>query len=286
MGTDADVGTAHPRFRRGRELKTLRLGIARTSASSPGLKGSGRILLGLLAGSFCGGELRAQDLASIVGRITEAATGAPLPEALVSVSGTGRQIRSGENGWYFLTGVPAGVHEITVGLLGYAVVRDTVELAPGDALSADFQLPAEPIPVDELVISAEADPLRNLTHRRVISREELEGRHASTMNQLLQGLVPGVTQTVTSGEAGAAPQVRIRGVRSLRPNPPLFIIDGVRVTSARTGGPPGTGSILSFLDVITPRDVDRIEILHASEATTLYGTDAAGGAILIFTRRR
>jgi iron complex outermembrane receptor protein len=232
------------------------------------------------------GELRAQDPGSILGRITDVATGAPLPEALVSVSGTGRQILSGENGWYFLTGVPAGVHEITVGLLGYALVRDTVELVPGDALSADYQLTAEPIPVDELVISVEADPLRNLSQRRVILREELERRQATTMAQLLQGLVPELTQTFTSGEVGAAPQIRIRGVRSLRPNPPIFIVDGVRIVSAQTGGPPGTGSILAFLDVINPRDVDRIEILHASEATTFYGTDAAGGAILIFTRRR
>jgi len=249
------------------------------------LRYSGPVLLGLFAGGLTGVEVRGQEAGSILGRITDAATGAPLPEALISVLGAGRQIRAGENGWYFLTGVPAGVHELTVGLLGYSLVRDTVEVTPGGALSRDFSLSAEPIPVQELVISAEADPLRNLSQRRVIRRDELERRQASTMTQLLQGLVPGLTQTVTSGEVGAAPQVRIRGIRSLRGSPPLFIVDGVLIASARTGGPPGTGSILTFLDVINPRDVDRIEILHASEATTLYGTDAAGGAILIFTRR-
>lgn len=213
------------------------------------------------------------------------ATGSSLSQALVTVTGTGRHILSGEEGWFFLTGVPPGQHEITVGLLGYEVALDTVELAPGDALTLDFSLAAEPIPVDGLVVSADAEPLRNLGHRRVVRREELERRQASTMSQLLQGLVPGVTQTVTSGDAGAAAQIRIRGVRSLQEGPPLFFVDGVRVGSARMRAAPGTGAILAFLDNINPRDVDRIEILHAAEATTFFGTDAAGGAILIYTRR-
>jgi outer membrane cobalamin receptor len=84
---------------------------------------------------------------------------------------------------------------------------------------------------------------------------------------------------------GSASRIRIRGVRSLQESPPLFFVDGVRIGSARMGGPTGTGGVLTFLGNLNPRDLDRIEILHASEATTLFGTDAAGGAILIFTRR-
>ena len=75
-------------------------------------------------------------------------------------------------------------------------------------------------------------------------------------------------------------------MRSLRENAPLFFVDDVRVGSSDFRGPPGTGgSVLAFLDNISPTDIDRIEILHASEATLLYGTDAAGGVILIFTKR-
>ena len=55
--------------------------------------------------------------------------------------------------------------------------------------------------------------------------------------------------------------------------------------SARVTGPTGTEGVLTFLDNINPADIQRIEILYAAEATTLFGTDAAGGAILIYTKR-
>jgi hypothetical protein len=243
------------------------------------------VAIGFLVSGVCLPALDAQGSGAILGRISDQETGATISEALVSISGTNLRVLSGEHGWYVLSGIPAGMHEVTVGLLGYELIRDTIQVASGDALDMDFQLVSEPIPVDGLVVSAEAEPLRNLAHRRVVRREELERRQASTMSQLLQGLVPGVTQTVTSGDAGASARIRIRGVRSLRDSPPLFFVDGVRVASARTGGPPGTGAILTFLDNINPKDVERIEIVHAAEATMLFGTDGAGGAILIYTRR-
>jgi outer membrane receptor protein involved in Fe transport len=227
----------------------------------------------------------AQGTGTVVGRVTSGDEGANLPNALVSVTGTGISVLTGEAGWYFLVGVPEGRHEITVGLPGYFEVKDTIELRLDDALVLNFQLEPDPVPVDELVVSAEVQPSANLAHARVIGEEEIARRQASSVTQLLQGLVPGLTQTVTSGDVGAAAQIRLRGARSLEASPPLFFVDGVLVGSAHFGGPVGTGSILTFLDNINPRDIQRIEILHAADATTLFGTDAVGGAILIFTKR-
>jgi outer membrane receptor protein involved in Fe transport len=222
---------------------------------------------------------------SVVGRVTSADAGTNLPNAIVSITGTGISVLTGEAGWYFLVRVPTGRHEITVELPGYFEVTDTIELELDDALVLDFQLEPDPIPVEELVVSAEVQPSANLAQARVIGQEEIARRQANTVTQLLQGLVPGLTQTVTSGDVGAAAQIRLRGTRSLEASPPLFFVDGVLVASAHFGGPAGTGSILTFLDNINPRDIQRIEILHAAEATTLFGTDAVGGAILIFTKR-
>ncbi len=231
---------------------------------------------------LCG---RAQGTGTVVGRVTSGDEGANLPNALVSVTGTGISVLTGEAGWYFLVGVPEGRHEITVGLPGYFEVKDTIELRLDEALVLNFQLEPDPVPLDELVVSAEIQPSANLAHARVIGEEEIARRQASSVTQLLQGLVPGLTQTVTSGDVGAAAQIRLRGTRSLEASPPLFFVDGVLVASAHFGGPAGTGRTLAFLDNINPRDIQRIEILHAAEATTLFGTDAVGGAILIFTKR-
>ena len=246
---------------------------------------SGPLLLGIAALGFPSPSVLAQGTGNILGRISSETEGTTLTNALVSISGTGLHVLSGEEGWYFLTGVPEGRLEVTVALPGFAEARDTIELGPDETIALDFHLKPDPVPIDELVVTADVQPLGTLAHRRVIGKEEIARRQASTVTQLLQGLVPGMTQTVTSGDVGSAAQIRIRGVRSLKGSPPLFFVDGIRIGSSRFGGPTGTGGILTFLDNISPGDIERIEILHAAEATTLFGTGAAGGAILIYTKR-
>jgi hypothetical protein len=243
------------------------------------------ILAGLLGLGILPGCVLAQSTGNVLGRISSQEEGVTLPNALVSVSGIELEVLSGEEGWYFLTGIPVGQYEVTVHLDGFATASDSVELSPDETVVVDFQLEAEPVLVDGFVVTGESEPLGNLAHRTVIRREDIARTQASSVTQLLQGLVPGVSQTVTSGDVGASASIRIRGVRSLRSTPPLFFVDGVLVGSAGFRGPQGTGRVLAFLDNINPKDLDRIEILHAAEATTLYGTNAAGGVILIFTKR-
>jgi outer membrane cobalamin receptor len=227
----------------------------------------------------------AQGTGSVFGRVLGGTENATLANALVAIPGTTLRVLSGDEGWFFLTGLPAGVHEVSVELPGFALALDTVEIRADSALHLDFHLQPDPVLLDELVVSADAQKDGAMAHRRIITREDIDRRQASTVTQLLQGLVPGVTQTSTSGDVGAASQIRIRGVRSLRDSPPLFVVDGVRVGSSRLSGPVGTEGVLTFLDNINPEDIQRIEILYAAEATTLFGTDAVGGAILIYTKR-
>ena len=230
--------------------------------------------------------LFAQPSGTILGRITSPTEGIVLADVEISIPEAGLRVLSGSEGWYFLVGIPEGRHEVTVGLIGYETVRDTIDMEAGGAVNLHFELQPVPIEMEGLVVEAEATSSRLTGQRRIIGQEELTRTQASTLTTLLQGLVPGVTLTSTSGNVGASSQIRIRGVRSLRENGPLFFIDDVRIGSADFRGPVGTGgSILTFLDNIDPADIDRIEILHASEATLLYGTDAAGGVILIYTKR-
>ena len=243
------------------------------------------VFLGLLAGSTLPIPGQTQQTGNLLGRVTETEDGSALANAIVSVPDASVQIMTGDEGWYFLTGVPVGTHEVRVHRFGFLEAVDTVELGPDSTIVKDFRLRPDPVLVDGLVVTAEAEPIGRLAHRRVIRSEDIARTQATTVTQLLQGLVPGLTQTVTSGDVGAAPTLRIRGIRSMEATPPLFFLDGVRVGSARFRGPAGTGTILTFLDNINPRDLDRVEVLNATEATTLFGTDAAGGAILIYTKR-
>ena len=265
--------------------------VRRPDLPSPGAwclfhRGPKAFLAGLLASGILPSIVLAQPSGKLLGRITSQHDGTVLPDVEISVSGTNLTVVSGAEGWYFLIGIPEGRHEVTASLIGYATVRDSIDMEPGGALTADFQLSPAPVDVEGLVVEGRRATLSAKGNRRVIGAEELTRTQASTVTELLQGLVAGVNLTSTSGNVGAESRIRIRGVRSLRENAPLFFVDDVRVGSSDFRGPPGTGgSVLAFLDNISPTDIDRIEILHASEATLLYGTDAAGGVILIFTKR-
>ncbi|HKJ02654.1 MAG TPA: TonB-dependent receptor, partial [Longimicrobiales bacterium] len=94
--------------------------------------------------------------------------------------------------------------------------------------------------------------------------------------------------------AGSGAQIRLRGAVSVsQSNQPIIYVDGVRVRSdayARNISPTegagrGGNVTASPLNDINPNDIDRIEVLKGSAASTLYGTEAAAGVIQIFTKR-
>lgn len=127
----------------------------------------------------------------------------------------------------------------------------------------------------------------------------------------LQGRVPGIFISQGSGVPGATVTVRIQGINSLRGgNNPFYVVDGVPYTSTLlpTGGnqalwgdpqpaanaagnnggngglleQTGSGSPLSYLN---PSDIESIEVLKDADATAIYGSRAANGAILITTKK-
>ena len=118
---------------------------------------------------------------------------------------------------------------------------------------------------------------------------------APVANPLLaiQGRVPGVFIEQASGVPGAGVRVRIQGQNSINNgNDPFFVVDGVPYTSqllpglngaefGTSGGASG-GNPLSF---INPQDIESIDILKDADATAIYGSRAANGAILITTKK-
>src|SRR5262249_60020629 len=85
----------------------------------------------------------------------------------------------------------------------------------------------------------------------------------------------------------------VRGISSLSlSNEPIFIVDGIRMSSGSGTGNNNSGSSFgdggndpSRLGDISPEDIDNIEIVKGPSAATLYGTDAANGVIVITTKK-
>lgn len=97
--------------------------------------------------------------------------------------------------------------------------------------------------------------------------------------ELLAGKVPGVAITTGGGPDDGA-QIRIRGESSLgASNDPLFVVDGIPLDNG------GVSGNRNPLNIINPNDIESITVLKDASATAIYGSRAAGGVILITTKK-
>ncbi len=128
--------------------------------------------------------------------------------------------------------------------------------------------------LDAVVVTATRTEQRvqdTLSDVTVIDREQIEAAGQSTLTELL-ARQPGV-QTFSNGGPGASSDYYIRGAESKQN---VVLIDGVRVGSATTG--------TASLQYLPLSQIERIEIVRGP-ASAVYGADAVGGVIQIFTRR-
>jgi len=120
-----------------------------------------------------------------------------------------------------------------------------------------------------------------------IDTSTLGGLSARTLSEALAGRVPGVTVLRSSGVLGAGSRVRMRGGSGLLiPREPLLIVDGLRVDASQGSlGIDIGGQTPSRLDDFPLDEIERIETLRGPSASALFGMDAAGGAIVVTTKR-
>lgn len=106
-----------------------------------------------------------------------------------------------------------------------------------------------------------------------VKTEELNTFPSSNVGDMLRGKVAGINVTATSGRPGSAPDILIRGKRSLTGgNEPLYVVDGVPVDSE------------GFAN-LNNADIKSIEVLKDASAQAIYGARAANGVILVTTKR-
>ncbi|WP_157730645.1 SusC/RagA family TonB-linked outer membrane protein [Arenibacter algicola] len=103
-----------------------------------------------------------------------------------------------------------------------------------------------------------------------LDSEDIENIPATSVAETLQGKVTGVQVVTASGQPGATSDIVIRGGGSVNGMPPLFVVDGVRM---------GTGYTFNN------NDIESIEILKDASSAAIYGAQAAGGVVLIQTKR-
>ncbi len=121
-----------------------------------------------------------------------------------------------------------------------------------------------------------------------IGAKELKQLPSTGIEQALQGRSAGVYITQNSGAPGGAMSIRIRGSGSTLTTEPLYVIDGIPVSSDNAGSSnlrDGQGQNTNALTTINPNDIESIEILKDASATAIYGSRAANGVVIITTKK-
>lgn len=244
--------------------------------------------LATLAAVGGGGPLNAQT-GTVTGTVRNASNGSAIAGAQVSISALNTGILTNNVGRYVLVGVPAGTHTVEVRYIGYSAETAEVTVASGGAATADFELRSDAVSLEGVVVTGTAGAARR---REIgnsvssISGEVFESQPIARVADALQGRTLGATILNNGGQVGAGTTIKLRGNNSVSfSNSPLIYVDGVRIRERGTVHAVEANQQTNPFDAINPADIERIEVVKGAAATTLYGTEAAGGVIQIFTKR-
>jgi len=225
---------------------------------------------------------------TVTGRIVTEEGKTPLGDVQLLVEGTSIATVTNATGQYTLRNVPAGPREIRVLRVGYTAQKKPVTVVAGTSVTLDFEMVQTVVKLQEVVTTATGEQRRvELGHTvaTVDVARKIAEAPIKNFGDLLAAKAPGV-QVLPSNMTGGGSRVRIRGTSSFSlSNDPIYIIDGIRMTSGAGGGIGVGGTSPNRVNDINPSEIENIEIVKGPSAASLYGTDAANGVIVITTKR-
>ncbi|WP_223269218.1 MULTISPECIES: TonB-dependent receptor [unclassified Polaribacter] len=209
--------------------------------------------------------------------------GAPLPGASISAKNSFTGTTSDINGEFNVT-VSANTKILIISYIGYITQNINIE----GKTEIEVQMKSDISALGEIVIIGYGTAQKELISDAIstVSSKQIKDLPVPSVDGLLQGQAAGVQVTQNSGTPGGEMSVRIRGLSSISgSNQPLYIIDGIPVTTGNFAqiGYSGQGS--SALSDINPADIESISILKDASATAIYGARGSNGIVLITTKR-
>jgi len=136
----------------------------------------------------------------------------------------------------------------------------------------DVTLVEDATQLEEIVVVGYGTKKKSLVTGAISSLDakDIQNSSAPRVEQILQGKTSGVTVVSSSGAPGSGAKIRIRGAGSNGNSDPLFVVDGIKVSS---------------IDNISPNDIANIEVLKDAASSAIYGTQGANGVILVTTKQ-
>ncbi|MES2776744.1 MAG: SusC/RagA family TonB-linked outer membrane protein [Bacteroidota bacterium] len=221
----------------------------------------------------------------------------PLIGVTVTNIATNKKTQTNQAGYFSIAADPG--QKLLVTYVGYARKEVTV----GADKLVNIRLVASDKDLDNVVITGYGQKRnkRELSYQTpTVKGEEIAATRRDNFLNALAGRVPGLTVTSTSGLPGASAQIILRGATSMSGNnQPLFVVDGVpqdnsglnqeNLIAASNANGVGfanrSSDYTNRIADINPEDIESVVILKGPEATALYGSDGASGAIVVTTKK-
>jgi TonB-linked SusC/RagA family outer membrane protein len=231
-------------------------------------------------------------LITVRGRVTDE-KGDPIPGASIVINGSKAGTTSLIDGSFILKNVNPYA-SLTISSVAFLTQDINIR---GREMLANVVLKPFIGTLDETVVIAYGTTTQRFSagNVNVVKGEDIQTQPVDNPLLALAGRVPGVFITQSSGISGGGVRILIQGQNSIsKGNEPFYVIDGVPYTSQLL--PSISGSLLGNsgvtnsqpgnpLNYINPSDIESISVLKDADATAIYGSRAANGAILITTKK-
>ncbi|MET0635686.1 MAG: TonB-dependent receptor [Chitinophagaceae bacterium] len=202
----------------------------------------------------------------ITGKVTDE-TGKPLEAVTIFLKGSATRTLSSSDGTYRLN-VPAGVVELEFSHAGYKNISRRIE---GNTFNLQMETNVSSLD-DVVVIGYQTVKRKDLTGSvSSIGARDLKDIPLNSTSEALAGRLAGVQILQSEGSPEASATIRVRGGGSItQDNSPLYVVDGIQVENALT--------------VLSPQDIQSIDVLKDASATAIYGARGANGVVIITTK--
>ena len=228
---------------------------------------------------LCSSMLLAQK--TLTGKVTSSEDGSALPGVTIAVKGTTTGTITDLDGNYKIT-VPAGSNTLVFTFVG----MKTQEIEIGSQTSINIALESSSVQLEGMVVVAYGVQKKSDINGAVsqVTAEKLSsGGSKESVDKALSGKISGVRSSSATGNPGSTGEILVRGVGSITASSsPLYVIDGIPIETGNFGSSSMSSNVLS---TINTEDIESISVLKDAAASSLYGSRAANGVVVITTKK-
>ncbi|HEY7878424.1 MAG TPA: TonB-dependent receptor plug domain-containing protein, partial [Gemmatimonadaceae bacterium] len=212
---------------------------------------------------------------TIRGRVVDAKSGEGVPQATIALQGSRYATLANEDGRYLIAKIEPGTYTLVARRIGYEPANESIVIAAGQDTDVTIRLRQSANILDKVIVTGTIVPteVRAVpTPVTVISAEQIEQQDFRRLDQAVRMFVPSALSWDT-GPNAEQDAISVRGASSLALGSPIKVyVDGIEVAS-------------SNFTMMDPSSVERVEVIRGPQAATMYGSDAMGGVMQVFTKK-